>query len=208
MGMTRATFLIAAGMVIALVVAAAGIGAYVAVRRNATPPTAVAGDPAPEARGAAAVHGIDTRAGAGEPSSARGIAVEATEQTVEPAAATGTEQPTAETRRARRPEPGPPIREEPAPRRAAARPTPAPAPRPAARPRREPSPPATVEQVERSAPRPVPTAAETESASTQEATTPTQPGLPSRATGRFPEIDGWRPAVPEPPTAAPEPPCA
>lgn len=203
MGMTRATFLIAAGMVIALVVAAAGIGAYVAVRRNATPPTAVAGGPAPEARGAAALHGIDARAGAGEPSSARGIAVEATEQAVEPAAAPGTEQPTAETRRARRPEPEPPIRQQPAPRRAAARPTPAPSPRPATPPRREPSPvPAATEQVERPAPRPVPTAAETESASTREATTPTQPGLPSRATEGLPEIDGWRPAVPEPPTAA------
>ena len=204
MGMTRATFLIAAGMALALVVAAAGIGAYVAVRRNATPPATAVADPAPDTRVAAALHGIDVQAVAGEPGSARGIAVEATEQTVEPPAAPDTDEPTAETRQTRQTAAEPPTRQEPAPRRVAARPT-APASRPPAPPRRESSPAPASEPVEPPAPRPVPTAVRPESASTRETTAPTRRGLPSRASGELPEIDGWRPADPATTTANRDP---
>ena len=199
MGMTRATFLISAALVVALVVAAAGMGAYLAVRQNATAPNAESAHPAPETR-VAAVHGIDPQAAAGEPGSERGIAVESTEQTVEPVAAAGAEQPVAGTRQARQPQIEPPVREEPARRRSAARP-PEPAPRPPAPSRREPSrpaPPAT-ERIERSSPAPAPAAVEPESK--PEPTQPTE-RPPARATAELPEIDGWRRAAPAPRTAA------
>ena len=67
MAMTRATFLIAGALIVALVVAAAGMGAYVAVRQIAS-----AADPAiersvPENTVGAVLHGIDPHAVAAEP---------------------------------------------------------------------------------------------------------------------------------------------
>ena len=200
MGMTRATFLIAAAMVIALVVAAAGIGAYIAVRRNAAPTTAAVAGPAPETRVAAVLHGIDAQAVAGEPSSERGIAVESTEQTVEAAVSPGREQAGVETRRTQRPPEEPQAREEPAPRRAEARPT-APAPRAPAPPRRQPSRPArATERVERPTPRPAAAASQPEPALNQATTAPTERQSPARASRELPEIDGWRRVDPSPPT--------
>ena len=200
MGMTRATVLIAAGLVVTLVAAAAGIGAYLAVRRNASAPAAEIAHPAPETRVAAALHGIDPQVVAGEPGSARGLAVESTEQTVEPMVATGAEQPAIEAQRTRPPRDEPPARPQPAPRRAAARPA-DPAPRPPAPPRRESSGPAqpATEPVERVAPRPVPAAAEPEL--TPEPAQPTERPPAARANTGLPEIDGWRPAAPAPQTA-------
>ena len=201
MGMTRTTFLIAAALVVALVTAAAGIGAYMAVRQNATATSAETAHPAPETRVAAALHGIDPQAVAGEPSSERGIAVESTEQTVEPVVAAGAGQPAAEAQRIRRPRDEPSAREKPVPRRAAAR-TAASAPRSPGSTRREssrPAPPAT-EQDERPAPRPAPADGEPELK--PEPAQPTErPSTARRNTG-LPEIDGWRPAAPAPRTAA------
>ena len=200
MGMTRATFLIAAALVVALVIAAAGIGAYMAVRQNAAT-SAETAHPAPETRVAAALHGIDPQAVAGEPSSERGIAVESTEQTVQPVVAAGAEQPAAEAQRIRRPRDEPAAREEPVPRRAAARPA-APAPRSPGSTRREssrPAPPAT-EQDERPAPRTAPADGEPELK--PEPAQPTERPPTARRNTGLPEIDGWRPAAPGPRTAA------
>ena len=197
MDMRRATVLIAAALVVALVVAAAGMGAYLAVRQNAAAPTAESAQPVPATRVATALHGIDPQAVAGEPSSERGIAVESTEQTVEPAVAAGAEQPAAGTRQTRRPQDEPRAREEPAPRRAAARPA-EPAPRPPAPSRRESSRPAT-EPLQRPSPEPAPAAVVPESK--PEPTQPTE-RPPARAAAELPEIDGWRPANPAPRTAA------
>ena len=195
MGMTRASFLIAAAMVSALVVAAAGIGAYIAVRRNATPPVAAVADAAPETDPAAALYGIDAQAAAGAPNSVRGTAVEATEQTVEPAAGGGAGQPDVEARQPPRPDADPAVRQEPAPRRAAAR-QPVPAPRPRASPRPERSRPApAVEPAARPAPSPV------RPAPTRETPAPPERSVPARADNQLPEIDGWRRADPAPPTA-------
>ena len=194
MGMTRATLLIVVGLV-ALVVAAAGIGAYVAVRWNATAPTAAAAHPAPEDGMVAALYGIDPRAVAGEAGSEHGIAVESTEQAVEPVVTPNAEPAAVEAQRPRRPQDEPPVRQEPAPRRAAARPA-APAPRPSAPPRREssrPAPPAT-EPVEPPAPRPVPATVEPEL--NPEPTQPTERTPAARASTELPEIDGWRRAAP------------
>ena len=58
MDMTRATFLVAAALVVALAVAAAGIGAYIAVRQNAPASNVTLEQAAPETRVAAALHGI------------------------------------------------------------------------------------------------------------------------------------------------------
>ena len=182
MGMTRATFSIAAALVVTLVVAAAGIGAYLAVRHNTPGPDATAADPAPAERMGVGLHEPAAQAGP-----ATGIAVDATEQIIEPAivAEAAADPPAAEAPRAH---PAP----TPAPRRPAARPSvPAP-PRPA--PRREPARPARAE-VERPAPRPVP------------ATAPRQPEpepvpraparrAPARAGRDLPVVDGWRPAEP------------
>ncbi len=180
MGTTRATILIAAGLGVTLAVAAAGIGAYIAVRQNAPAPNATVEQPAPEIRMAAALHGIDPQAVAGEPSSESGIAVESTEQIVEPAAtgdvSADADPPAVEAPRVRRP---------PAPRRPAARST------ASAPPRRAPPRPAPEEVA-----RPVPAAAQP--------APPAEPPLrrpEARARRDLPEIDGWKPAEPASSTA-------
>ena len=86
MSSTRATLLIAAAMAVALVAAAAGMGAYIAVRQNASTPDAAGELPASEGRMAAAVHGIAPEVVADRPDPAPGVAVETTEQIVEPPA--------------------------------------------------------------------------------------------------------------------------
>ena len=201
MGMTRTTLLIAVGLV-ALVATAAGIGAYVAVRWNATAPTGAVAHPAPEDGMVAALYGIDPQAVAGEAGSEHGIAVESTEQAVEPVVAPNAEPAAVEAQRSRRPRDEPPVRPEPTPRRAATRPA-APAPRPPVPPRREssrrPAPPAA-EPVERPAPRPVPATVEPES--NPEPMQPTERTPAARASTELPEIDGWRRAAPAPQTAA------
>ena len=106
MDMTRATFLIAAALVVALAVAAAGIGAYIAVRQNAPASNVTLEQAAPETRVAAALHGIDPRAAVGEARSEPGIAVASTEQVLEPAAEPA---PNRRTWRFRRPR-GQPLR--------------------------------------------------------------------------------------------------
>ena len=96
---TRATFLIAA-LAVTLAAAAAGIGAYVAVRQNARASNTTVEQPAPENRMAAALDGIAAEAAAGEPGSGSGIAVESTEQVVEPAPAPAAAPPPATHSRA------------------------------------------------------------------------------------------------------------
>jgi hypothetical protein len=202
MAMTRATFLIAAAMVITLVVAAAGIGAYMAVRRNATEPATAVADPAADADLAAALYGIDAQATAGVPISDSEIAVESTEQTVEPAAASRAARPDVETRRDEPPEAASSTRREPAPRRAAPRAAP-PAPSPPAPARPEPSRPASAaEPIERPARRSVPTASPSERGPAQETNVPPKRDVPAHANNELPGIDGWRRAAPAPPTAA------
>ena len=184
MGMTRATFSIAAALVVTLVVAAAGIGAYLAVRHNTPGPDAMAADPAPAERMGVGLHEPAAQAGP-----ATGIAVDATEQIIEPAivseAAAAADPPVAEAPRAR---PAP----TPAPRRPAARPSvPAPA---RTAPRREPARPARAE-VERPAPRPVPATAPRQPE--PEPAPPAPARRPPARTGRdLPVVDGWRPAEP------------
>ena len=185
MGMTRATFSIAAALVVTLVVAAAGIGAYLAVRHNTPGPDATAADPAPAERMGAGLHEPAAQAGP-----ATGIAVDATEQIIEPAivaeAAAAADPPAAEAPRAR---PAP----TPAPRRPAARPSvPAP-PRPA--PRREPARPPRAE-VERPAPRPVPATAPRQPEPEPEPPPAPARRAPARAGRDLPVVDGWRPAEP------------
>lgn len=198
MGMTRATFLIVAAMVVALAVAAAGIGAYIAVRQNATAPTAEVAHSERETGLAAAIHGMDPQTIAGEPRSEPGVAVESTEQAVEPTVAPGAQQPVADTSRTR-PVPEAPSRQDPAPEPAETRPT-TPAPRPAAPPRPQPSrPESATDQVERPAPPPVSAAAAPEPQSQRDA--PTKRNPPAQANSELPEIDGWRPADPVPSTA-------
>lgn len=222
MGMTRATFLIAGALVVSLVVAAAGIGAYIAVRHSAPPPDATVADGELAAGTAAALHGIDARVVAGEPRSGNGMAVESTEQILDPASATADADPPAvETSRAQR-EPataaGPPApAPAPAPRRPAARPADRAAPR-REPPRPEPEvaeraasssagsdpsrPAPTV--AERAAPRPAPGVARpAPEPPSPEAVTRQQEG---RASRDLPQVDGWRPA-PASSTADPDTPA-
>ena len=193
--MTRAFFFVVAALAVTLVVAAAGIGAYLAVRHNALPADVPVADQAPGGRMDPAIHEPDVTTATRTAGPAAGVAVEATEQVIEPeivavaSAATGpaaaAEPPASAARRAR---PAPPA----APRRAEARPpAPAPAPPP---PRREPSPPAQME-VERPAPRPVPAAAPRR---TEAEPAPAKPVRrpPANAGRDLPVIDGWRRAEP------------
>ncbi|MYN66962.1 MAG: hypothetical protein F4X11_18335, partial [Acidobacteria bacterium] len=125
--MTRASFFVVAALAVTLVVAAAGIGAYLAVRHNALPADGPVGDQAPGGRMDPAIHEPDGPAATRTAGPAAGVAVEATEQVIEPeivveaSAATGPaaagEPPATAARRAR---PAPPA----APRRPAARPAP------------------------------------------------------------------------------------
>ena len=192
--MTRASFFVAAALAVTLVVAAAGIGAYLAVRHNALPADGPVADQALAGRMDPAIQEPDGPAATHTAGPAAGIAVEATEQVIEPEIvaeasaamepAAAAEPPAATARRAR---PAPPA----APRRAAARPAaPAPAPPP---PRREPRAPRA--EVERPAPRPVPAAAPRR---TEAAPAPAEPvGRPPANAGRdLPVVDGWRRAEP------------
>ena len=193
--MTRESFFVAAALAVTLAVAAAGIGAYLAVRHNALPTAGPAADQAPAGRADPGIHEPDGPAAARTAGPAAGIAVEATEQVIEPALvaeasaamepAAAAEPPAATARRAR---PTPPA----APRRAAARPA-APPPAPPA-PRREPSRPARTE-IERPAPRPVPVAAPRR---TEAEPAPAEPVRrpPANAGRDLPVVDGWRPAEP------------
>lgn len=192
--MTRASFFVAAALAVTLVVAAAGIGAYLAVRHNALPTDGPVADQAPRDPMDPAIHGADGPLATRTAGPAAGVAVEATEQVIEPeivaeaSAATepaaAVEPPVADARRAG---PAP----QAAPRRAAARPA-APAPTPAP-PRREPSPPAR--EVERPAPRPVPAAAPRR---TEAEPAPAEPvrRRPANAGRDLPVVDGWRRAEP------------
>ncbi len=191
MDMTRATFLIAAALAVALVVAAAGTGAYIAVRQNAEPPNAVVEEPAPQAGMAATLHGIEPQVILGEANSAPGVAVASTEQILEPAAATGApaEPETPRTRRSRSPAPRPVAPPSPAP--------PPPQPSRAATP-------AEAGEADRPAPRPVPAAAqpepEPEVGWAPEPATPPARRPPGRARRALPEVEGWKPADPAPAT--------
>ena len=184
MGMTRATFLIAAALVVTLVVGAAGIGAYLAVRHNAQPTEGVA-DRAPAGRMGLAVHEPDGPAAIGIAVPAAGIAVEATEQIIEPAliSEAGVDQPATEEQPALEAQ-----RARPAPtsprRRPAARP-PAPAPAPPPPPRRARA------EVDRPAP---PPAAEPPRTEPETATDAPERQPPARANRDLPVVDGWRPA--------------
>ena len=186
MDMTRATVVIAAGVVVSLVAAAAGIGAYIAVRQSAPATSAADGQPVVDVPAAAALHGIDPRAVTVEPGSGSGIAVASTEQIVEPADAAGTDRSVVEA-------------PETLPQAPSARPA-APAPAPA---RRAPTRPAPAE-VERPAPPPVPAAAppepEPRSAPESAATPARRPPAP-RASRDLPAVDGWIPADPDPSTS-------
>ena len=179
MGMTRATFLIAAALVVTLVVGAAGIGAYLAVRHNAQPTEGTLADQSPAGRMGLAVHEPDGPAAIRTAAPAAGIAVEATEQIIEPAISevdrpASAEQPAREAPRAR------PAPTSPRPRPAARAPDPAPAP-PA--PDRQPPRPERAE-VDRAAPR-----TEPEPAPDAPVRQP-----PARAARDLPVVDGWRPA--------------
>ncbi len=202
MGTTRTAFLVTAAVALALVVAAAGIGAYVAVRRNAAEPTAAAANPLPETRAADAPGGIDALTGGGG-TSPEPVAVESTEQTVDAAA----EPPSVETRRPRRTRDAPAARPEPESPRAAVRPEPAPS-----LPRREPPPEPAAERIARAEPPPEPeriaraepppvATPRPEPESTAESAAPAERRAPARANRDLPEIEGWRPADPLPPEA-------
>ena len=121
MSSTRTTLLIAAAMAVALVAAAAGMGAYIAVRQNASTPDAAGELPASEGRMAAAVHGIAPQVVADRPDPAPGVAVETTEQIVELPAqgdvSVGADPPNVEASRTPRSS-APAPRRTPAPRRA------------------------------------------------------------------------------------------
>ena len=199
MDMTRATFLIATALVVALAVAAAGIGAYIAVRQNAPASNVTLEQPAPETRVAAALHGIDPRAAVGEARSEPGIAVASTEQVLEPAA-DGAEPPDLEVPPSPR-SAAPAPRQEPEPRRAA-RPATAAARAPDP-PRREPSgtSPRVTERIERPTARPAPERAQPDpEPDAGLAREPAEPPRRPQATGRraVPEVEGWRPADPAP----------
>ena len=198
---TRATFLIAA-LAVTLAAAAAGIGAYVAVRQNARAPDTSVGQPAPADRMAAALDRIDAESAAGEPPPGTGVAVESTEQVVEPAVAPAAAPPPAEAPRAR----SAPASPRPAARPAASAPVPAPPPPP------RPAP----EEVDRPAPRSVPTVAQPGTAP-EEADLPAPRPVPAAARPDtapasvrrpeagarrdLPEVEGWRPADPASPVA-------
>ena len=210
MVMTRATFLMAVSLVVTLIVVAAGIGGYIAVRQNAPAQNTAGATPAAEARMAAGLYEPDGEAAAGVPGPGTGIAVDATEQIIEPAivseVAAAAEQQAAETARARpapQPEPVEAARPapQPAPSRPAARP-PAPAPTPAP-PRREPSRPAPVEaarpapqpelvEAARPAPQPEPVEAARPAPQPEPALREPARQTPSRASRDLPPIDGWR----------------
>ncbi len=196
MGMTRATVLVAVAMAAALVVAAAGIGAYLAVRQNAPAPTTTVEQPAPEARMVAALHGIDPRAVAGEPSRGPGTAVESTEQVVGPGAAAAADPPAVEASRSPRP-PAPARQPPPAParQRTGARPAP-PSPAPA-QPRR--ATPRAPEDLERSASGSLPAAVEPQPE--PEPATPAVRRPAERSRRDLPVVEGWKPAEQVPSTA-------
>ncbi|MYD84741.1 MAG: hypothetical protein F4Y14_00230, partial [Acidobacteria bacterium] len=82
--MTRASFFVVAALAVTLVVAAAGIGAYLAVRHNALPADGPVADQAPGGRMDPAVHEPDGTAATRTAGPAAGVAVEATEQVIEP----------------------------------------------------------------------------------------------------------------------------
>ena len=199
MDMTRATFLVAAALVVALAVAAAGIGAYIAVRQNAPASNVTLEQAAPETRVAAALHGIDPRAAVGEARSEPGIAVASTEQVLEPTGA-GAEPPDLVVPPSPRSAASAP-RQEPG-RRRAARPATAAAPPPAP-PRREPSrtSPRVAERNERPTARPAPERAQPDpepdaGPAPEPAETPRRPQATARRA--VPEVEGWRPADPAP----------
>ena len=209
MSSTRTTLLIAAAMAVALVAAAAGMGAYIAVRQNASTPDAAGELPASEGRMAAAVHGIAPRAVADRPDPAPGVAVETTEQIVEPPAegvSVGADPPNLEASRT-------PRSSAPAPRQAPARPrratvAPAAAPSPPAAPRAETQPPAprAIErQRPRAARRPAPAVEQPEPEpnppSEIERAEPAERRRPARASRDVPEVDGWMRAEHVPPRA-------
>ena len=203
MGMTRATFLLVAALVVALVVAAAGMGAYIAVRQIAPAPDAAVDRSVPETTVGAVLHGIDPHAVAGETSSAPGIAVRSTEQVVEPIVGARADRSVLEAPLDRRP----PTSQSPpatAQRRAAA-PQPAPAPSTSARARRPASRPAP-ENVRQPAPALVPATVEPELQPEPEPRLEPEPAAPparrqpTAASRELPEVVGWRPADPAPPT--------
>lgn len=224
MGMTRATFLIVGAVVASLVVAAAGIGAYIAVRHSAPPPDATVADGELADRTAAVLHGIDARVVAGEPHSGTGMAVESTEEILDPAsAAADADPPAVETSRVQRepataavpPEPAaaPPPRRPAAPpadravpRREPPRPEPDAAERTASSSAgSDPSRPAPT-VAERTAPRPAPAAARPASErEPREAAARQQPR--ARASRDLPAVDGWRPADPASSAAVPDTPA-
>ena len=189
MGMTRATFFIAAALVVTLVVGAAGIGAYLAVRHNAQATDGTVADQALAGRMGLAIHEPDGPAATRAAGPAAGIAVEATEQTIEPAlvSAAGVDQPATEEQpvlEAPRARPAPPSpRRRPAARPPAPAPVPPPPPRPAS------------PDVDRPAPRRAPAAAPPRTEPDPAPDAPVrQP--PARADRNLPVVDGWRPADP------------
>ena len=198
MVMTRATFLMAVSLVVTLIVVAAGIGGYIAVRQNAPAQNTAGATPAAEARMAAGLHEPDGQAAAGVPGPGTGIAVDATEQIIEPAivseVAAAAEQQAAEAARARpAPQPAPVEAARPAPQPAPSRPAarpPAPAPAPAP-PRREPSRPAPAE-VAPPARQPEPVEAARRAPQPEPALREPARQTPSRASRDLPPIDGWR----------------
>lgn len=187
MGMTRATFFIAAALVVTLVVGAAGIGAYLAVRHNARPTDGAAADRAPADRMDPAIHEPDGPAATRAAGPAAGVAVEATEQTIEPALVSeaGVDPPATEAQ---------PAREAPRARPAPTAPRRRPAPRPPASAPAPPSPPRVARaDVERPATRPVPAAAPTRT-EPEPAPDASVRQPPARADRDLPVVDGWRPA--------------
>ncbi len=209
MSSTRATLLIAAAMAVALLAAAAGMGAYIAVRQNASTPDAGRELPASEGRMAAAVHGIAPQVVAGRPDPAPGVAVETTEQIVEPPAvadvSVGADPPNVEASRVPR-SPAPAPRRTPAPRRATV--APAAAPSPPAAPRAEtpqPAPRAIERRTPRADERPEPVVERPEPEPNPpleiERAAPAEPRRPARASRDVPEVDGWMRAEHVPPRA-------
>lgn len=209
MSSTRATLLIAAAMAVALVAAAAGMGAYIAVRQNASTPDAAGELPASEGRMAAAVHGIAPQVVTDRPDPAPGVAVETTEQIVEPPAegvSVGADPPNVGASRTSR-------SSAPAPRQAPARPrratvAPAAAPGPPAAPRAEaprPAPRAVERQTPRAIERQTPAVEQPEPEPNPppeiERVEPAERRRPARASRDVPEVDGWERAEHLPPPA-------
>jgi hypothetical protein len=215
MEMRPITFAIAG----ALIIASAGIGAYLAVRHNAAPPgAATVAEPAPAALAATAPAGEDGPTGSAAAPPAAATAVESTEQIV--AANTAPGPPAAAPDRPAQaaveaPDPGRRTVTRPAPRRAETRPVervaPAPASPPPARP--EPPPERAAAQAE---PPPERAAAQAEPPPAPAPDPPApEPVLTERPVPRpapreepdLPEIDGWRRVDRASPPADPAPPA-